>query len=278
MLSKDVRKCEFGKLSCPGNDGQQCPGRNAELADENPFCACGYLGTLCSVCEDNYMRTWSGVPECVRCDESEVHKPLMLLGGFLALFCVVGVCVFKVDRLRAGAQKLYEIGAIKWRCAFFTGQVISAFSAISSKTGEKITYPQPAGTVAAALGISNLDIFSFVSLRCMVPRTTFYTVLVMKTIGPFCVIALLFCFPLACYSARRPYRGAWHTSARLSLLCLEIVLPSVTTTVMETLVCDEFDDGFFLRSQLSIACDGSPNRTTWVLYACLMMLVYPVGK
>jgi hypothetical protein len=119
---------------------------------------------------------------------------------------------------------------------FFTSQVISSFRAISSETGEKVPFPDPAGTFAAALGLSNMDVFSFVSLRCMIPETNFYTVLLVKTMLPFCMIALRFCYPLARCVARRPHRQAWHTSARFSLLCLEVVLPSITTTVVQTVI------------------------------------------
>ena len=111
----------------------------------------------------------------------------------------------------------------------------------------------------------------------MLPETNFYTMLLIKTIGPFCFITMLFCIPLACYIAQRPHRQAWHTSARLSLLCLEVALLSITTTIVQTLICDQYDNGSFLRAELSSACDDSHRREKWVYYAGLMFAVYPVG-
>ena len=232
---------------------------------------------MCATCEDDHLRTWTGTPKCERCDESEVYFPLMMLGGCVLLIGTAVACLSKIESVRTNAWKLYSIGAVKWRCMFFTSQVISSFRAISNETGEKVPFPDPAGTFAAALGLSNLDVFSFVSLRCMVPETNFYTVLLVKTMLPFCMIALLFCYPLARCVARRPHRQAWHTSARFSLLCLEVVLPSITTTVVQTLICDQYDNGSFLRVELSNACDDSPHRKKWVYFAWLMMIVYPIG-
>ena len=276
--SRDVRRCEFGVLSCPGEHNlTQCPNRGDTLREANLFCACGYQGPMCATCKDDYLRTWSGTPKCARCDQSKVYVPLILLGGCAVFVGTAVACLSKIDRIKTTAQKLYVIGVVKWRYIFFTCQVISSFQSISSETGEKTPFPDPAGTFAAALGVSNLDVFSFISLRCMVPETNFYTVLLVKTVGPFCFIALLFCYPLACCIARRPHRQAWQTSARFSLLCLEIVLPSITTTIVQTLVCDSYDNGSFLRAELSTACDDSLHRKKWVYYAWLMLLAYPAG-
>ena len=223
---------------------------------------------------------WKGVLQhesCLYCRATSILAKRALKDGAIEDGPVVEVEANQAAVETTIARKLYAIGAVKWRCIFFTAQVIASFSSISSETGEKVPFPDPAGTFAAALGISNLDVFSFISLRCMLPETNFYTMLLIKTIGPFCFITMLFCIPLACYIAQRPHRQAWHTSARLSLLCLEVALPSITTTIVQTLICDQYDNGSFLRAELSCACDDSHRREKWVYYAGLMFAVYPVG-
>ena len=181
---------------------------------------------------------------------------------------------FYACNLRATAEALYATGSVKGTVLFFMLQVISNFAQISSNTGEKKVYPEPAASIASALGIANLNVFSFVSLRCMAPDTHFYTTLLFKTVGPFVIVALLFFYPII----KRGNPVAWRTSARYSLIFLELILPSTTTTIGQTLSCEKFDDGFFLRTQLSVACDGSNRRRTWVAYACCMIAIYPIGE
>ena len=269
LSSNDVRACAFGESSCPDI---QC----TDDADEQQslYCGCGYHGPLCSVCADGYLLTWSREPICKPCGESENYVPLIIFGvGLVVVGGALGV-VFYACNLKATAEALYAIGAVKGSVLFFTLQVISNFAQISSQTGDKKTYPEPAASVASALGIANLDVFSFVSLRCMAPDTHFYTTLLFKTVGPFAIIALVFFYPLI----KRGDPAAWRTSARYSLIFLELILPSTTTTIGQTLSCEKFDDGYFLRAQLSVACDASNRRRSWVAFASFMIFVYPIGE
>jgi hypothetical protein len=128
-------------------------------------------------------------------------------------------------------MKIYRTGAVKLRILLFTAQIISSFTSISEETGAKTKYPQPAANVAGALGIANFGIFSFVSLRCMVPNTNFYTRLFMRTTTPFAIMALLFTYPLALRLLRKPHQAALKSSMRLSMLMLEVILPSTSTII-----------------------------------------------
>ena len=202
----------------------------------------------------------------------------MIYGTLIVIVGGLIVCLCKMKRFKKKLMKLYRIGKVKLRTIFFVFQVISSFASISKDTGAQVKYPQPAASVAAAMGAANLDLFSFVSLRCMLPDTHFYTNLLIKTMAPFAVIALLFTYPLVLRASRKPYQKAWQTSARLSLFMLELVLPSTTTTIGQTLACDHFDNGWFLRAQLTIPCDGSRRRKVWVTYASLMIAIFPLGE
>ena len=280
-----VLTCEFGDLSCPGQNADatsQC-GDDSNIDDEkrneNAYCDCGYVGPLCSVCDDNYLETWAQYRACQPCGQGGSYAPLIILLSSVVLIGLsIVVCVLKIKGCKKKVMKFYRTGSVKWRILFFAGQVISQFSSISGNTGEKRKYPQPAATAAEVLGVSNIEVFSFVSLRCMMPDTHFYTTLLIKTVGPFVVLALLWTYPLFCFMIRKPSRSAWNFSARWSLVFLEVIVSATTTAIVQTLACDEFDDGHFLRVQLTLACDGSPHRRKWVIFAWLMGAVYPLGS
>ena len=270
--------------SCPGqgaNATSHCDDDSIiddEKRIDNPYCDCGYVGPLCSVCDDNYLETWAGYRTCQPCGDGASYTPLIVLVSSVMLIGLsIAACVFKIKGCKKKLEALYATGENKLNILFFAAQMISQFASISGNTGEKRKYPQPAATVAAALGVSNVEVFSFVSLRCMMPETHFYTTLLFKTVGPFIVVVLLWIYPLVCYVSGRGARTAWHFSARWSLVFLEVIVPATTTTIAQTLACDQFDDGRFLRVQYTLACDGSPRRRKWVIFSYLMLAVYPIG-
>ena len=78
---------------------------------------------------------------------------------------------------------------------------------------------------------------------------------------------------------RKDAAPAARTAARWSLFLMEFVVSGVSTTVVQTLLCDSFDGGDqYLRVQLTLECDSSRERHFFEGYAVFMMLVYPIGK
>ena len=55
-------------------------------------------------------------------------------------------------------------------------------------------------------------------------------------------------------------------------------MPRTGKTLSEMFVCDRFGDDFFLRSDLSLPCDGSARRRGWIMFASCMLAVYPIGE
>lgn len=126
-------------------------------------------------------------------------------------------------------------------------------------------------------GIANFDILSVLPVRCAFQSANFYHYLLVKTLGPIAFVMSMWLYPLGCVLARRPTAGARRSVAYCGLLFLELVLPTVSTTIAQTLVCDSFDDGMFLRAQLTIPCNGRRRRKLWVAYSISMLAVYPLG-
>ena len=116
----------------------------------------------------------------------------------------------------------------------------------------------------------------FVPVGCVFPNTDFYLKVQVKTIGPVAAIALLWLYPGFCLTARLPHRQATQFASEYSLYLLELLLPSISTTLSQVLVCSKFEDGWFLRAQLTLRCDNSLRRQRWLAYTAVGIFVYPV--
>ena len=77
---------------------------------------------------------------------------------------------------------------------------------------------------------------------------------------------------------RKQCAAAAADAISYSTLLLILLLPTISTTISECLVCEEFDDGSFLRAQLSIPCDSSAQRKFWVSWAVISLALFPVGS
>ena len=107
---------------------------------------------------------------------------------------------------------------------------------------------------------------------------TFYNTLVIKTVVPLAVIALLWTRPLIYAVRSKPYAHAGQGAARISLFWMELVYVSVSTTIIQCFVCENIaGEGPRLRVQLSLPCDGTPRRRSFAYFSALMALVYPIG-
>ena len=95
--------------------------------------------------------------------------------------------------------------------------------------------PEPANSVAGGLGLVNLDFLKFIPIVC-VTEFDYHDTLRIKTCLPLVIVALFWSWPLSKAIRRKPYGGSRETAAKLSLLWLELVLISVSTTIMQCFV------------------------------------------
>ena len=114
---------------------------------------------------------------------------------------------------------------------------------------------------------------------CLFPAASFYTILLFKTISPVVVVALFWSYAAFKHTTtRNDAADATRFAAQYSLLVLELVVSSVSTTIVRTYSCSEFDDGWYLAVDLTLACDASPKRRFLQFYAGCMILAYPIGE
>ena len=155
-------------------------------------------------------------------------------------------------------------------------QVISQFATISQSTGDA-SYPEPASTFVRALSVSNFEILGLVPLGCVTHGMSFYHKILLKVSTPVIIIGLLWCYPLTKAVRGQPIDEASRTVKRLVLLMLELTLPSITTSLIQVFICSEFENGWFLSEELTLACDDSDQRAFWVAITVIGLMVYPLG-
>ena len=113
----------------------------------------------------------------------------------------------------------------------------------------------------------------------------------LKTVAPIVICMGLWLVPLKRWTTGdKPWPPAARMAAKRSLILLELALPSVTTTIVQTFMCDSYgsEEDRFLRAQLTLRCNGftddddyqseeSDRRKLFVSYAWAMFVVYPIG-
>ena len=157
--------------------------------------------------------------------------------------------------------------------------MISAYSSISRGTSGGQGHPQPATTFAGIISASNLDFLRFVPMSCVIPGgMSFYWRMCIKTLIPPGVTFLLFLWPFSLKVRCQSWLAAARTVAYVVLLGIEVVAPSVATTVLQTFACDRFDGDWYLRTELTLSCDDSVQRRAWQAYAVIATFVYCIGE
>ena len=112
---------------------------------------------------------------------------------------------------------------------------------------------------------------------CAYPDVDYYNTLLIKTIGPLVVLALLWVWPLVKFVRGTPYVYAVQRAAKLSLFWFQLIYISVSTTIMQCFKCEQIGGELLLRAQLTLACDGTGRRQAHVAIAAIMVLLYPIG-
>ena len=51
----------------------------------------------------------------------------------------------------------------------------------------------------------------------------------------------------------------------------------ISTSLVQVFVCDRFDNGSFLRAQLTLACNSSDRRLSWAVFSAIALIAYPLG-
>jgi len=167
----------------------------------------------------------------------------MIVGACLVMLAVVIVALAYVKRhvifestFWKRAEKLKWVGSVKFSILFFMAQTMNEFSIISAGNGDEGEFPQPASGFVSFLGPTNLDVLRLLPTGCLLPYSTFYHRLVIKTTAPMVVVALIWCYPLFYRLWGSPpdeVDECVRDSGRYTLAFLELVLPTVSSSIAQ---------------------------------------------
>ena len=259
--------------------------------------------------------SWSGDGKCHSCEADESHLPTIALAIALALLvaAVSGAsyaccCSAKKEDDEHSAKGesdepsteqdepsteqdssswfaefaesvalLYRVGQIKLFTLLLMSQVLSQFVYISDSTGEDSALMEPAASLVQGMALTNLDVLGVVPMGCVLRNVNTYHVLLFKTLSPLAAVCLIWTYPLWRYLRRDSYDEARLTAARISLVFIELLLPMISTSIAEIWQCSTFEDGSYMRVELTLPCDDSAQRHGWVAVASISLIVYPIG-
>ena len=131
----------------------------------------------------------------------------------------------------------------------------------------------------------NLNVFQVIPFDCMVP-TTYYSKLLTTTAVPLGLGAILLFFLRVVYKGNAKKQQSVFS---VFLLLAYLVLPTCSSAIIHVFKCDFFEDTAtaYMNADYSLTCwtngdsmfdgDMSSSRKGWVIYACLMFFIYPVG-
>jgi hypothetical protein len=82
-----------------------------------------------------------------------------------------------------------------------------------------------------------------------------------------------------CFGPPAPWDARLAYAQGFSIAILGFVLSPVSTAIIRTFICTEFDDGVIvLSAEMTLSCDPmvDPARSLWVAYAALMLVLFPI--
>ncbi|CAM9404595.1 unnamed protein product, partial [Ectocarpus sp. 12 AP-2014] len=154
-------------------------------------------------------------------------------------------------------------------------QIVTQFSSVVN-----VVYPNIYESFLAVLNVVNFDLGFLLSVSCIVD-INFYGRLFFTTIGPLVVFGALTA-TYAVSRSRNQHSPAGMQAAKsehlsIALFISFVIYSSVSFNIFQTFACETLDDGLtYLRADYSLTCSTGVH-TAMMVYAGLMILVYPVG-
>ncbi|GMH72540.1 hypothetical protein TrST_g9858 [Triparma strigata] len=282
MYSTVIMQCDV-KEACMPASGQ----------DPAQVCTLGHTGPLCSVCEEGHSKNTLGV-----CEQCVPQKIAFFF--YLGAAVVVAVGLYFILRKIFGGKisNIYNPdhrlpmrakGAGKaWDSLKTKLKILTSFYQIASGLPRTLalTFPSLYQNFCKVVGIIfNIDAVQIISFNCVVP-TNFYTTLLMTTLSPLILAALV--ATLTFFQLRKMDNDEKRQevlSSRFSIgLCVAYIIFSSTSTVaFETFQCakygtyEGFDDTtYYLIADRSINCESEEHKK-YEMFAWCMIFVYPIG-
>lgn len=143
-----------------------------------------------------------------------------------------------------------------------------------------VVFPDIYERFLSVLSLVNFDLGIILSVSCILD-TNFYGRLFFATIGPLVVFgALAVTYAVSKARNRRSRAGLQAARSKhvsVALFIMFVIYSSVSFNIFQAFACETLDDGVeYLRADYSLTCSTGAH-TAMMVYAGLMILVYPVG-
>ena len=149
----------------------------------------------------------------------------------------------------------------------------------------ELQFPYIVKLVSDSFNFVSFNVFSFITFGCRAATIDQYGKLMLVTIVPTSLLALLFTttllLRLECLTRRvmtSSTRSHWRSLLQtIAMAIMFLVLPTVSSEIVRSVRCTSFDDGSsYLTADFTIDC-ASARYTTMVRYAAVMFVLFPVG-
>ena len=246
-ISIDVLECS--QPSCQGG------------VDTSIYCAPGYEGPLCSICQEDYAPLFG---ECAFCaSENSILSPLFLLCFVIFLIYLLLRIVFRsynfhsktVERKLHNVERVDRIAEYseimaqtlsKLKMIFINIQITINFPFML-----EIQFPSYLMQFFGFFGIVNLNFMDLFHMGCWV-KSDFYSRLIVTTSMPFLIVGAgglsVLYFKYSMEKTGDPfltvkYEAALSVFKALSTALTYLLFPAVGSVVFQAFTCHEFDNG-----------------------------------
>lgn len=293
-----VYRCPFPD-HCLGSIGNMT---NA-TADEYNSCKDGTTGPLCVMCE-RYFHFSLDDEKCTPCDAYSptsaaivlyiiIGLILLLVASFLLnIMCHSESAIYRL-KTKCGdisSKALNLVQGPKWqrvrskiRILYVFYQLVSGFGGIIMQADK--SYPKSFRNAVEFFSFVNFDFWSALPFDCIFYENDYFDSVLLSTLTPIIICILLLVMHFQSNAGPSMTTVLVHrnvTYFQAFLLVLFIVLPSCSSKIFATFVCDSFDingdDGTanFLQSDYAIDCD-SQRYSILLSYSIVMIIIYPIG-
>ncbi|CBJ33597.1 conserved unknown protein [Ectocarpus siliculosus] len=249
------------------------------------FCASGYQGPYCAVCETDYSSSLAHT--CKHCSSSR-RRGLTVIAAIAVIVTVLAFAAVFQYMLSTeheegifGCFRRRVLGAVpveSLKIIVVVWQILTQFADAAN-----VTFPGLYQDFLSAIDVINFDIGSVLAAGCLWSDMDFHDRLLVNTIGPLVVagfLAMTYGIVIRRHSASADTGGLekiYHKHQTALLFLTFVVYSSVSSTVFQTFACETLDDDVeYLRADYRIHCTDAKHKA-FKVYAAIMIVVYPVG-
>ena len=246
-------------------------------------CLTGSFGALCELCENNYyLEGDSNTCEpCADATKGSNVMTLFIIAGVMGVLAIVvgSLAVYNAQRLSdyymRNEERILQLSA-KITALIVTMQIIVLVNQ-NHQDLEGAKLPEPYGKLLDSLSFLALDMVEFVPVSCWFGRVGHFETLMVWTVGPLSLIALVSILILV--SKHEQQKMLRENTCFVVML----ILPLISRAVLQTFRCVEFDnDDPYTNTKTVLFVDPAEDcddesYESMRIYAIVMTIIWPVG-